>query len=409
MRLVPFLTACLVIVGLYYVVFERDALLAFARGSDAAAETSTGGTTEAAEEEETRIGVVVTKSVAETIDNAVVLRGQTQAVREVEVRAETSARVLSEPKRKGQFVDTGDVLCELDPGTRLAARGEAEARVTEARSRVPEAQARLAEAQALHEEALVNLNAAEKLSEDGYASETRLKSARAAVSSTEAGIASAETGLKTTEAGIESATAALAAADKEIERLTINAPFSGLLESDTAELGSLLQPGSLCATIIQLDPIKLVGFVPETEVDRVKVGAKAGARLVSGREVTGEVTYLSRSADPTTRTFAVEVTVENADLTIRDGQTATIAIRSEGALAHKLPQSALTLNNEGVLGVRVVAEGDIVDFVPVEMLRDQTDGVWVSGLPEEADVIVVGQDFVTEGVKVRPSYREATQ
>ena len=74
--------------------------------------------------------------------------------------------------------------------------------------------------------------------------------------------------------------------------------------------------GDPCATILQLDPIKLVGFVPEADVGRVTVGAPAGARLVEGGTVSGKVTFVSRSADETTRTFRVEIEVPNADLAI---------------------------------------------------------------------------------------------
>ena len=410
MRLIPVLTALLVTFFLYLAVFQRDALLAFARGSDTEAETGTTageGSESVTSSAVKAVGVVVLRSHAEQINDAVILRGQTQAVRQVEVRAETTAAVVSEPLRKGTFVEKGELLCQLDPGTREAALAEARARLSEAKSREPETEAKLEEARARLEEAMINFTATSKLSEEGYASETKLKSAMASVRSAEAGIASAESGLESAQSGIESAAAAVAAAQREIERLTIVAPFEGLLESDAAEFGSLLQPGALCATVIQLDPIKLVGFVPETEVDRVVVGAQAGAELVSGRRVAGQVVFLSRSADPVTRTFQVEISVPNSDLAIRDGQTATIAVSAEGAMAHKLPQSALTLNNEGTLGVRVVGANNVVEFLPIKLLRDETTGIWVSGLPEQSDVIVVGQDFVTEGVVVAPTYREA--
>lgn len=414
MRLIPIITAILVAVVLYLAVFERETLLAFALGDakaeqgaeTAAGEAATGAMTEAAPD---AVGVVVLQSKARTVDSAVILRGQTQAARQVEVRAETSATVMSEPSRKGVFVKKGDLLCQLDPGTREASRAEARARLSEAQSGVGAAAARVDESKARLTEAQINFNAAKKLIEGGYASQTRLASTEASVRSAEAAVAAAETGLKTNEAGIEAATAAVAAADREIDRLTIAAPFEGLLESDTAELGSLMQPGSLCATVIQLDPIKLVGYVPETEVDRVQVGARAGALLVSGRRVMGNVTFLSRSADPKTRTFEVEVEVANPDLSIRDGQTAEIAISAEGVKAHLLPQSSLTLNNDGALGVRVVDPDNTVRFISVEVQRDTVDGVWIGGLPEQADVIVVGQDFVTDGVTVAPTYREATK
>ncbi len=407
MRLISFVNAILVIVALYFLVFERDALFAFAGRGDEPSETATE-VSESVQSPDS-IGVVVLRSTAREIGSAVQLRGQTKANRQVEVLAETISTVLSEPKRKGAFVEAGDLLCELDPGTRPASLAEAMAAKLEAESRVPEAEARLEEAHARLAEAEINLKAARKLSETGFGSETRRISSEAEMSTAEAGIKSAEAGLEATQAGIEAATAAVAAAQREIDRLTINAPFKGLLESDTAELGSLMQPGSLCATVIQLDPIKLVGFVPESEVNRIIVGSMATAQLVTGLQVEGRVTFLSRSADETTRTFEVEITVPNPELLIRDGQTANIQIAAEGVKAHLLPQSALTLNNEGELGVRTVVADNVVDFVPIRLLRDTADGVWVGGLPETADIIVIGQEFVTRGVTVAPTYREASQ
>lgn len=404
MRLFPILTALIVSAFLYALVIEREALMVFAQTAtgqgDAAADTE--------EDAQPRVGVVVLKSQAQTIDNAVILRGQTEAARQVEVRAETSGLVVSDPLRKGTFVEAGTMLCELDLGTRSASRTEASANLSLAQSRVPEAQARLAEARSRVIEAQINLNAATRLSEDGFATETRVASAEASAEAADAGVQAAISGVSSAQAGVESAQAAVALVEKDIERLIINAPFDGLLESDAAELGSLLQNGSPCATIIQLDPIKLVGFAPETEVNRIIVGANAGARLASGQEVRGRVTFLSRSADPTTRTFRVEVQVPNADLSIRDGQTAEILVQSAGSTAHLLPQSALTLDDQGTLGLRVVSDNETAMFTPVTLVRDTIEGVWVSGLPDTSQVIVVGQEFVSDGVPVAITYRDAT-
>lgn len=404
MRLFPILTALIVSAFLYALVIEREALMVFAQTAtgqgDAAADTE--------EDAQPRVGVIVLKSQAQTIDNAVILRGQTEAARQVEVRAETSGLVVSDPMRKGTFVEAGTMLCELDLGTRSASRTEASANLSLAQSRVPEAQARLAEARSRVIEAQINLNAATRLSEDGFATETRVASAEASAEAADAGVQAAISGVSSAQAGVESAQAAVALVEKDIERLIINAPFDGLLESDAAELGSLLQNGSPCATIIQLDPIKLVGFAPETEVNRITVGANAGARLASGQEVRGRVTFLSRSADPTTRTFRVEVQVPNADLSIRDGQTAEILVQSAGSTAHLLPQSALTLDDQGTLGLRVVSDNETAMFTPVTLVRDTIEGVWVSGLPDTSQVIVVGQEFVSDGVPVAITYRDAT-
>ncbi|WP_321832432.1 efflux RND transporter periplasmic adaptor subunit [Thalassovita sp.] len=414
MRIVPVLTAIVVTATLYLLIMERETFMAFALGQDevSAEDTTAIPATDSAEMQavaQNLVRVVVQSSESEEIDSAVQLRGETEAAREVQVMAETTAVVISDPLRRGSFVEAGQEMCRLDPGTRHTNLAQAQADLANARAQVPQAQARVKEAQARLDEAQINDNVAKKLSQTGYASETRVAGTQAAVVSAEAGVEAARSGLETTQAGIRAAEAAVAAAEKEIERLTIKAPFAGLLETDTAELGSLLGAGGVCATIIQLDPIKVVGYVPETQVHRVSLGSLAGARLTDGREVRGRVTFLSRSADPETRTFRVDIDVANADMSIRDGQTADILIASAGTMAHLLPGSALTLNDTGDLGVRIVESGNIVAFKQVNLMRDTSEGVWVTGLADKVDVIVVGQEFVIDGVKVEPTYREAAQ
>lgn len=409
------ITASLVTLALYLLVFEREALLSFA-GHDAAAPVEqTDETTAAAAEDTTTItpadddarvvSVLAMRSAAQAIDNAVLLRGRTEAARQVDVRSETSGLVNSEPLRKGTYVEEGQLLCHIAPGTRESALAEAQARLPEARARLPEAQGRVLEAEARLKEARINDNAAKQLSADGFASEVRVAGTQAAVQSALAAVETARAGVESARAGILAAEAAIAAAEKEIDRLTITAPFAGLLETDTAELGALMQPGGLCATVIQLNPIKLVAFVPETEVAKVEVGARAGGRTTAGQTVEGKVTFISRSSDPETRTFRVEITVNNGDLSPRDGQTAEILIGAEGELAHLLPASSVTLNDEGTLGVQLAADGT-ARFAPVTILRDTADGIWVSGLPEEASIIIVGQEYVTDGVAISATFEE---
>ena len=390
MRSAPVLTALFVLASLYLLVFEREALVAIAAGepADESAVEEPASGVEAGE----RVSVIALRSEETEVERTILVRGRTEAARQVEIRAETGGKVIGAPPRKGSDVEEGELLCSLDPGTRETALSEAMARLEEARSRLPEAEARL-------NEATLNLNAARRLFEQGHTSKTGVAAAEA----------SAETelsGLEAARAAVSAANSGVASAEKEIERLSIRAPFSGLLETDAAETGSLLQPGDLCATIIQLDPIRLVGFLPEIDLGMVEPGAPAGARLVTGREVRGEVTFVSRSADPLTRTFRVEITAPNGDLGISDGQTAEILIRAAGSRAHLIPQSALTLDDEGRLGVRTIGGDHTAKFAEVSVLRDAVDGVWVGGLPPKTDIIVVGQEFVADGVLVDATFRE---
>lgn len=410
------ITAGLVTLALYLLVFEREALLTFAgSGAEteqaapaeetAAVETDSQPEAAAKDDDARVVSVVAIKSTSQAIDNAVLLRGRTEAARQVDVRAETSGLVNSEPLRAGAAIEKGQLMCQIEPGTREATLAEARARLPEARARVPEAEGRVLEAEARLKEAQINDNAAKQLSADGFASDIRVAGTQATVQSALAAVETARAGVESARAGILGATAAIAAAEKEIERLVIHAPFSGILETDTAELGSLMQPGGLCATIIQLNPIKLVAFVPETEVSKVELGARAGGRTTAGQTVEGVVTFISRSSDPQTRTFRVETTVNNDDLNLRDGQTAEILIGAEGQRAHLVPASAMTLNNEGTLGLQLALE-DKAKFTPVSILRDTAQGIWVTGLPDEAFIITVGQEYVTDGVAIKVSIQE---
>ena len=411
MRIVPILIAILVSALIYAFVFERERLLALlpTPAPEASETESDTPDTDAPSRTPDKVGVVAIHSQARAIDSAVILRGRTEADRFVELRAETSGLVISEPLRKGAFVAKGDLLCRLDPAARNANLAEARARLAEAMTRIPEAEARAAEARAQLAEAEINVNAAENLERGGFASQTRVAATRADLSSARASVQSASSGLEAARAGIESARAAVSAAESEIARLEIAAPFEGVLETDTAEIGSLLQPGALCATVLQLDPIALVGFVSEMQVARVERGAMATARLASGQTVEGRVSFLSRAADNTTRTFRVEIEVPNPELSLRDGETAEIMISAEGRTAHLLPQSALTLDDEGTLGVRIVDAESRALFTPITLLRDTPQGVWMTGLPESADVIVIGQEYVTDGVPVSPAFQELGQ
>jgi len=210
MRFMSLITAIIVSLSLYALVFEREALLAFAQVNPAPEDVSTDVETI------NPVSVVAMTSSAVTVDSAVILRGRTEAARQVAVASETSGQVISDPIRKGAFVTEGDMLCQLDPGTRVAQLAESRARLTEAQGRVPEAQAAVAEANARVAEAEINLNAAARLSEDGFASETRLVSAQAALEAANAGVQRATSQIASAQAGIEAAQAGVASAERDL-------------------------------------------------------------------------------------------------------------------------------------------------------------------------------------------------
>ncbi|MEM7505471.1 MAG: efflux RND transporter periplasmic adaptor subunit [Pseudomonadota bacterium] len=302
---------------------------------------------------------MVLETEAQQAAAELVVRGRTEANRTVHVPAETTGIVISQPLRRGSEVTAGQLLCELSAGTRAA--------------QLREAEAQLARAEA-------DFQAADRLSERGFGAETT-RIARSA--------------------DLRAAQAAVDLVKWDIQKLQIRAPFDGILETDTAELGARLAPGATCATVIDLHVVKATGYVGEQSIDQIEVGGDAKARLINGMETQGEITFISRMADEDTRTYLIEVTLANPEARLRDGMTAEIMVDLPARTAHLIPQSALTLDDQGRVGLRI-AEGTKARFLPVTILRDDPTGVWVSGLPERAEVIVVGQEFVRDGREIEP-------
>lgn len=359
MRLTSLLLALLLAGGIYWWFALREP----APQDVTAAAVSQEDMAPAAAAEEPPVEVVVIDSRAEPVVNTLTLRGRTLPNRRVELTAETEGLVTSEPPRKGARVARDDVLCRIDAGARAAALKEARAKLQEAK---------------------IEAEAAERLADKGFSPETTRAARRAA---------------------LEAAQAQVEKIELDIARLEIRAPFAGTLEDDAAELGTRLGVGDICATVVDLSTIKVSGYVSELDVERIEVGQTADVRLVTEDTARGTISYISPVADPETRTFEVEVTLPNSDGRLRAGMTAETAIELPAVEAHRIPQSALTLDDAGRMGVRV-AEGEgetaTARFLPVEIVRESPEAIWVAGLPGSARVIVSGQEFVREGRAIRP-------
>ena len=129
--------------------------------------------------------------------------------------------------------------------------------------------------------------------------------------------------------------------------------------------------------------------------------------LVTGKKANGKVRFISKSASANTRTYRVDVEAPNPDGSIPDGITAEVAIPLAAVPATRVPRSALTFSLSGELGVRIVDAESKVAFVPVSVVEDQQEFMWIGGVADGARVIVQGQDFVREGQQVEPVEGEA--
>lgn len=185
----------------------------------------------------------------------------------------------------------------------------------------------------------------------------------------------------------------------ELNRTEVKAPFSGYLET-IVKPGNFLERGQVCATIIQLDPITFVAEVPESDINKVSEGQEVILNLITGESILGNLSFVSKSASNLTRTFKVESEIKNKKGVVRDGITSEMIIKTSKIYAHKISPSILMLNDKGILGIKVIENEDTVKFIPIDILEDSEDGIWVTGLPDKIQLIIQGQGFVENNQKV---------
>ena len=185
----------------------------------------------------------------------------------------------------------------------------------------------------------------------------------------------------------------------ELNRTEVKSPFSGYIES-IVKPGNFLDRGQVCATIIDLDPIKFIAEIPEIRIADVKVGQKVLIELITGEKIEGKLSFVSKSASPQTKTFRVESEIDNTKGLIKDGITSTITIKTDPILSHKISPSILDLDDSGNIGVKILTSENIVKFIPIFIVEDLEDGLWISGIPEKVDLIVKGHGFVEDGQKI---------
>lgn len=299
--------------------------------------------------------VRVRTQTAEEVMRTIVVNGQTAPARIVELSAETDGRVIFVGAERGANVDRKDVIVRLDERDRNA---------------------RLAQAKATVKQREVEYEGRLELKTKSYVSEAQLQEAIAL---------------------LEAARAELTRAELDLDYMFVRAPFDGALQSRQVEIGDFLKRGDPIAIIVDNRTIIVSANVSEFDARYVHVGDSAQARLATGEQVRGTIRYVAPVADNATRTFTVELEIDNRDGAIRVGGTAKLQISAELVKAHRISPSLLTLDDAGTIGLKIINESGQVEFVPVDIALSSSNGVWVAGLPDTATIITVGQGFVTSG------------
>lgn len=308
--------------------------------------------------EELRTSVRVRYQVAEEVTRTITVNGKTAPARIVELNAETDGRIVAIGMERGERLDRGDVIVRLDERDRSA---------------------RLAQAVATVKQRELEFAARERLMGESYVSEAQLQEAAAM---------------------LEAAKAELTRAQLDIDYMVISAPFDGALQDRLVEIGDYVKAADPIAIFVDERTLIISANVSEFDAHSVKKGQAASAKLATGEIVHGIIRYVAPVADEATRTFVVELEIDNAAGSYRGGMTAQLMIPAETMFAHRISPALLTLDNEGNIGIKTVNELGQVEFHRADIKMSSSDGVWIAGLPHSASIITVGQGFVNAGAFV---------
>lgn len=296
-----------------------------------------------------------------------VLQGQLTAQREALLRANVTGYVAEKPVAQGETVSKGDTLLVLD-------NDALPQRLQQARDELALAEAEYAGAQNLRRRELI--------------SQPELLRLQSALSASAAQVAQLE---------------------KQLNDTRPTAPFEGVLDRVQVELGDLLQPGEEWARLIDDRRLTGTAWVAQQHIDELSVGLPVTARLLNGRSLSGEVSFISSRAVEATRTFYMEVTLDNPDRQRLAGSSAEFTITLPPRQVHTLSPALFSLNDQGQLAIKHVVENNRVAQTAIELVSADTERAYVSGLPNRVQLITLGAGLVNPGDTVIPVSREESE
>ncbi len=311
------------------------------------------------------VRVQVINSKAQEKTTYYTLQGSLEALNKVTLKAETAGIVKSIPAEKGETLLKGQDILNLSFASRLST---------------------LREAKAVVEQRLLDYNNAKKLQSNKFKSKTAVAEAKSQ---------------------LESAQAALEQIQTDIEFTKVRAPFDGRVDTRYVQLGDYVKTGDKLLDYVSLDPLLAVVFVSEKDIHRIQLGSQTKIHC-SDNCLAGEVTFVSAIADSNTRTYRVEITINNTDAMLSDGLTASIQIPVDTSKAHLFSPAAIAMDHDGKPGIKTVDQDNKVAFHTIDILNHDDTGIWVRGLPDETKVITVGQYYVKAGDTVDPVVMNVT-
>lgn len=300
---------------------------------------------------------------ASDVTPELVINGETSPSRMVALTSEVSGKVIQLHAREGDFVKKGELIVEIDPQDKPQLLRQAKAQLKQRE---------------------LEFKGNKTLLGKGLLNETQLAESQSM---------------------LEAAKAQVRALEIQLSGTKVKAPYSGILENRMVELGTYLRSGDPIIEVLDYNPFLIKGFAAEKDLHLLQTGRTAKGVTLNGTEHSGVIRYVSSQSSKASRTFAVELEINNPNERQADGVTADIRIPLQSTKAIFVSPALLSLNETGILGAKYVI-GQQVAFSPVELVKAEASGVWISGLPNPVDLIIAGHSFVSPGEKVRPVFKK---
>ena len=342
------------------------------------------------------------------IDQSIELQGQTTHNKKIDVKSETTGNIINIAFKRGDKVSKGEELIKISIENRKELLNSAKKDLDRLNKELGLNEKnkinRLSQNKELIKLYEIEYASAKQLIDKGLSSKSKLSLASFnlanARSDQEDILITFESQQSSIGAQIANVRSQLKNIELDIDKTVINSPFSGIISDKMIEESEYITPGNIMFTIIDLNPIKIQGYLSEFDVNKVSLGTKAIIENTNGLKKNGTISFISPSAETSTRTFEITIEADNADLSFKSGITTKITIAGSELKAHKIPPSILTLQDDGTVGVKAVNDENIVIFYPTTSVKDTIDGIWVSGLPDKVNLIVTGQEYVAVGESV---------
>lgn len=291
---------------------------------------------------------------ATNISDVIELYGRTEPDRMATLKAEVSGRIEQVLAKRGAQVKRGDIIAQIA---------------------MNDLQSQLKRGKALLKQREIEYKGAQRLNAKGYQGEVQLANA---------------------VANLESAKAEIKRLELAINNTLIKAPFDGVLNTRYVEQGDYVQSGDNIAMIADLTPLIVTAHATENQVGQLSVGQTADVKILRQGIRSGQIRYIASVADEKTNTFKVEITIDNTDNKLLAGLSSEVAIPLTTVSAIKVSPALLALDEKGNIGVKTVIDNKVI-FTPINMVKSESDGIWLTGLGEQADIITLGQGFVRAG------------